>query len=168
MSCRKQTTGNSFLPKKSEAFKIVIWPLFMAIPYAICLYVSMKKASDEIAFIIAAMSLITTCVFEVFGLFKSISKKNKQNKEKQNKEDKQDENKQNKCNINMLLDIATFPFVICFVVLMIFSCAYIFLNIDIRGTTANIISACILIIHMFSVTKRSLIECKSNNNGDHT
>lgn len=142
---KQQTTENNFLLRNEKVIMTIMCSALMICPYAICLWASIRKGSDEIAFIIAIMSLITSCLFEIFELCKSFRKKeNKQGNKK-----------------NFLFDILTFPFVICFVVLMIFCIDYSFFGIIVNETVTNFISALVPFCYIISVTVRGVRECKS-------
>ena len=123
-----------FLISHEKGIVPVICALLMLIPLGIVLYTSYKKNTDEISYILAMISLFTSVSFELYEWFYLFGKRDVSKK------------------------VLTFPCIIDFVLLMVFSIIYSVYGFNISNKNINIICVMTLLGYLILVTIRGVIE----------
>lgn len=135
---RREYIKRQFLLLNEKGIVPVLCTIFMIIPFTIAAYTSYKRDTNEIAYILAIMSLFTSVSFEIYEWYYLIFSKNISNK------------------------VLTFPCIIDFILLLIFSIIYSLKDFTINNKSTNIICCITLLVYIISVMARGIKEYKLN------
>lgn len=131
-----------FLLLQENRIVPIMFAVLVLIPLGIAIYAAYKRETDEVAYILAILSLFTSMSFEVYEWYYLLIKKDASKK------------------------VLTFPCVIDFILLLIFSIFYTVLDFNVSNKITNIMCAVTLFCYIILVTMRGIKEYKLNHRFD--